>query len=121
VDENEERRTAKELFQRAEEISSLIRQIEETLKLPNLTEAQNGDIELITQRIGSHKGNQRSRHYGREQNYSRAAIGRQHRAASGGNRDGQHDSGSAVNGPTWEVGVGTILVEDAANINHFSQ
>jgi hypothetical protein len=41
------------LFERAEEISSLIRRIEETLKLPNLTEAQTRDIGLIPQRIGS--------------------------------------------------------------------
>jgi hypothetical protein len=53
VDENERHRTAKELFKRAEEISSLIRRIDETLKLPNLTEAQTRDIELIPQRIGS--------------------------------------------------------------------
>jgi hypothetical protein len=52
VDENEQRRTAKELFERAEEISSLIRRIDETLKLPHLTEAQTRDIELIRQRIG---------------------------------------------------------------------
>jgi hypothetical protein len=53
VDENEQRRTAKELFERAEEISSLIRRIDETLKLPNLSDAQTPDIELIAQRIGS--------------------------------------------------------------------
>src|SRR5712671_504832 len=52
MDENEQRRTAKELFERAEEISRLIRRIDETLKLPNLTEAQTRDIELIPQRIG---------------------------------------------------------------------
>ena len=53
MDENEQRRTAKELFERAEEISRLIRRIDETLKQPNLTEAQTHDIELIPQRIGS--------------------------------------------------------------------
>ena len=53
MDESEQRRSAKELFERAEEISSLIRRIEETLKLPNLTEAQTRDIELIPQRLGS--------------------------------------------------------------------
>jgi hypothetical protein len=37
--------------ERAEEISRLIRRIEETLKLPNLTEAQTRDIELVFQRI----------------------------------------------------------------------
>lgn len=52
MDENEQRRTAKELFERAEEIARLIRRIDETLKLPNLTEAQTRDIELIPQRIG---------------------------------------------------------------------
>ena len=52
MDEHEQRRTAKELFERAEEISRLIRRIDETLKLPNLTEAQTRDIELIPQRIG---------------------------------------------------------------------
>jgi hypothetical protein len=53
MDENEQRRTAKELFERAEEIPRLIRRIDETLKLPNLTGAQTRDIELIPQRIGS--------------------------------------------------------------------
>jgi|SRR6267378_6861364 hypothetical protein len=53
MDENEQRRTAKELFERAEGISRLIRRVHETLKLPNLTEAQTGDIELIPQRIAS--------------------------------------------------------------------
>jgi hypothetical protein len=53
MDENEQRRRAKELFERAEEISRLIRRIHETLKLPNLTEPQTRDIELIPQRIGS--------------------------------------------------------------------
>ena len=52
MEENEQRRTAKELFERAEEISRLIRRIDETLKLSNLTEAQTRDIELIPQRIG---------------------------------------------------------------------
>jgi hypothetical protein len=52
MDENEQRRTARELFERAEEIARLIRRIHETLKLPNLTEAQTRDIELIPQRIG---------------------------------------------------------------------
>jgi hypothetical protein len=52
MDEFEQRRTAKELFERAEEISRLIRRIDETLKLPNLTEAQTRQIELIPQRIG---------------------------------------------------------------------
>jgi hypothetical protein len=41
VDENERHRTAKELFKRAEEKSSLIRRIGQTLKLPNLTEGSN--------------------------------------------------------------------------------
>jgi hypothetical protein len=53
MEENEQRRTAKELFERAEEISKLIRRIDETLKLPNLAEAQTSDIEVIPQRIGS--------------------------------------------------------------------
>ena len=53
MDENEQRRTAKELFERAEEISRLIKRIHETLKLPNLGEAQTRDIESIPQRIGS--------------------------------------------------------------------
>ena len=53
MDENEQRRTAKELFERAEGISRLIGRVHETLKLPNLTEAQTRDIELIAQRIGS--------------------------------------------------------------------
>jgi hypothetical protein len=53
MDEHEQRRTAKELFERAEGISRLIRRIDETLKLPNLTEAQTRDVELIPQRIGS--------------------------------------------------------------------
>jgi len=53
MDENEQRRTAKELFERAEGISRLIRRVHETLKLPNLTEAQTRDIELIPQRIAS--------------------------------------------------------------------
>ena len=53
MDESEQRRTAKELFERAEEISRLIRRIDETLKQPNLTEAQTHDIELIPQRVGS--------------------------------------------------------------------
>jgi len=52
MDEFEQRRAAKELFGRAEEISKLIRRIDETLKLPNLTEAQTRQIELIHQRIG---------------------------------------------------------------------
>lgn len=52
MEENEQRRTAKELFERAEEISRLIRRIDETLKMPNLTEAQTRDIELISRRIG---------------------------------------------------------------------
>ena len=52
MDENEQRRTAKELFERAEEISRLIRRIDETLKLTNMTDAQTRDIELIPQRIG---------------------------------------------------------------------
>jgi len=53
MDEYEQRRTAKELFERAEGIPRLIRRIDETLKLPNLTEAQTRDIELIPQRIAS--------------------------------------------------------------------
>jgi hypothetical protein len=53
MDENEQRRTAKELFERAEEIPRLIRRIDETSKLPNLTEPQTRDIELIPQRISS--------------------------------------------------------------------
>jgi len=53
MEENEQRRTAKELFERAEGISRLIRRVHETLKLPNLTEAQTRDIELIPQRIAS--------------------------------------------------------------------
>ena len=53
MDEHEQRRTAKELFEHAEGISRLIRRIDETLKLPNLTEAQTRDIELIPQRIAS--------------------------------------------------------------------
>jgi hypothetical protein len=52
MEENEQRRTAKELFERAEEISWLIRRIDETLELSNLTKAQTRDIELIPQRIG---------------------------------------------------------------------
>ena len=52
MEENEQRRTAKELFERAEEISRLIRRIDETLKLTNMTDAQTRDIELIPQRIG---------------------------------------------------------------------
>src|ERR1700675_3509476 len=52
MDEHEQRRTAKELFERAEGISRLIRRIDETLKLPNLTEAQTRDIESIPRRIG---------------------------------------------------------------------
>ena len=52
MDEHEQRRTAKELFEHAEGISRLIRRIDETLKLPNLTEAQTRDVELIPQRIG---------------------------------------------------------------------
>jgi hypothetical protein len=52
MDEFEQRRAAKELFERAEEISRLIRRIDETLKLPKLTEAQTRQIELIPQRIG---------------------------------------------------------------------
>ena len=52
MEENEQRRTAKELFERAEGISRLIRRVHETLKLPNLTEAQTRDIDLIPQRIG---------------------------------------------------------------------
>ena len=53
MDEHEQRRTATELFERAEGISRLIRRIDETLKLPNLTEAQTRDIELIPQRIAN--------------------------------------------------------------------
>jgi len=53
MDEHEQRRTAKELFERAEGISRLIRRVHETLKLPNLTEAQTRDIVLIPQRIAS--------------------------------------------------------------------
>jgi len=52
MDEFEQRRTAKELFERAEEISRLIGRIDEMLKLPKLTEAQTHQIELIHQRIG---------------------------------------------------------------------
>jgi hypothetical protein len=52
MDEFEQRRAAKELFERAEEISRLIRRINETLKLPKLTEPQTRQIELIPQRIG---------------------------------------------------------------------
>lgn len=54
MDEFEQRRTAKELFDRAEEIPRLMRRIDGTLKLPNLTEAQTRDIELIPQRIGGY-------------------------------------------------------------------
>ena len=54
MEENEQRRTAKELFECAEEIPRLMRRIDGTLKLPNLTEAQTSHIELIPQRIGGY-------------------------------------------------------------------
>jgi hypothetical protein len=54
MNEFEQRRTAKELFECAEEIPRLMRRIDGTLKLPNLTGAQTRDIEIISQRNGGY-------------------------------------------------------------------